>query len=128
MKKLKQLLASAALVIGVGVFTFVPSVGAVNVDPLANTCAGVAAGTSAVCDSADDDVSDVVATVVNVLLFIIGIISVIVIIVGGIMYTVSAGDSGQVTKAKNTILYAVVGLAVAFFAYAIVNWVVLRFI
>ena len=63
-------------------------------------------------------------TVTNVLLFIIGAISVIMIIVGGIRYTVSNGDSSQITNAKNTILYAVVGLIVALLAYAIVNFVV----
>lgn len=62
-------------------------------------------------------------TVVNVLLFIIGAISVIMLIYGGIRYTISAGDSGAVTSAKNTILYAIVGLIVAFLAFAIVNFV-----
>jgi len=61
--------------------------------------------------------------VVNTLLFIVGIISVIMIIVGGIRYTVSAGDGNAVTGAKNTILYAVIGLVVAFASYAIINWV-----
>lgn len=62
-------------------------------------------------------------TVVNVLLFIIGAISVIMLIIGGIRYTISAGDSGNVTAAKNTIMYAIIGLIVAFLAFAIVNWV-----
>ena len=62
-------------------------------------------------------------TVVNVLLFVIGAISVIMLIIGGIRYTVSAGDSGNVTAAKNTIMYAIIGLVVAFLAFAIVNWV-----
>lgn len=62
-------------------------------------------------------------TIVNVLLFIIGAISVIMLIFGGIRYTISGGDSGAVTSAKNTILYAIVGLIVAFLAFAIVNWV-----
>jgi lysylphosphatidylglycerol synthetase-like protein (DUF2156 family) len=63
-------------------------------------------------------------TVVNVLLFIIGAISVIMLIYGGIRYTVSGGDTAAVTAAKNTILYAIVGLIIAFFAYAIVNFVI----
>lgn len=71
----------------------------------------------------DTDLDSVVQTIVNVLLFIIGIISVIMIIIGGIRYAVSGGDSGAVTSAKNTILYAIVGLVIAVFAYAIVNWV-----
>lgn len=62
-------------------------------------------------------------TIVNVLLFIIGAISVIMLIIGGIRYTISNGDTGAVTSAKNTILYAVVGLIIAFLAFAIVNWV-----
>jgi hypothetical protein len=62
-------------------------------------------------------------TIINVLLFIIGAISVIMLIIGGIRYTVSGGDAGNVTAAKNTIMYALIGLVVAFLAFAIVNWV-----
>lgn len=61
--------------------------------------------------------------VVNVLLFIIGAISVIMLIFGGIRYTTSAGNAASVTAAKNTIMYAIIGLVIAFLAYAIVNWV-----
>lgn len=62
--------------------------------------------------------------VVNVLLFIIGAISVIMLIYGGIRYTTSGGNANNVTAAKNTIMYAIIGLIVAIFAFAIVNWVV----
>jgi hypothetical protein len=62
-------------------------------------------------------------TIVNILLFIIGAISVIMLIIGGIRYTVSGGDAAAVTGAKNTILYAIIGLVVAFLAFAVVNWV-----
>ncbi|MCL2445045.1 pilin [Candidatus Saccharibacteria bacterium] len=65
-----------------------------------------------------------VTIIVNVLLFIVGIISVIMLIIGGIKYSTSAGDSGKVTTAKNTIMYAIVGLVVAILAFAIVNFVV----
>lgn len=65
----------------------------------------------------------VIKTVINVMLWIVGILSVIMLIYGGIRYTISGGDSGAVTSAKNTILYAIVGLIVAIFAYALVNWV-----
>ena len=66
--------------------------------------------------------------ITNVLLFIIGAISVIMLIIGGIRYTVSGGDSSAVTSAKNTILYAIVGIVVALLAYAVVNFVVGRFV
>ncbi len=62
-------------------------------------------------------------TVVNILLFIIGALSVVMLIWGGIRYTTSGGSSSAVTSAKNTIMYAIIGLVVAFLAFAIVNWV-----
>ena len=68
-----------------------------------------------------------VGTVVNYLLWFIGILSVIMIIWGGIRYATSAGDSNKVTAAKNTILYAVIGLVIAIFSYAIINWVMSQF-
>lgn len=61
--------------------------------------------------------------VTNVLLFLVGAISVIMLIIGGIRYVISGGDQAQVTAAKNTILYAIVGIVVAFLAYAAVNFV-----
>jgi uncharacterized membrane protein len=65
----------------------------------------------------------VFSTITNVLLFLIGAVSVIMLIIGGIRYTISGGDSSAVTAAKNTILYAIVGIVVALLAYAIVNFV-----
>lgn len=73
-------------------------------------------------------IGDRVSTVVNILLFIIGTVSVIMIILGGLRYVLSNGDSTQITNAKNTILYAVIGLVVALLAYAIVNFVVSQFV
>lgn len=67
-------------------------------------------------------------TITNVLLFIVGAISVIMLIIGGIRYTVSGGDSTAVTSAKNTILYAVIGIIVSLLAYAVVNFVIGSFI
>lgn len=67
-------------------------------------------------------------TITNVLLFIIGAVSVIMLIIGGVRYTVSQGDSAAVTSAKNTILYAIIGLIVAILAYAVVNFVIVQFI
>lgn len=74
-------------------------------------------------ESIDGD-GGVFQTVVNVLLFIVGAISVIMLIFGGIRYTTSGGDQGSVTAAKNTVMYAVIGIVVAILAYAIVNFVI----
>ncbi len=63
-------------------------------------------------------------TIVNIMLFLVGAIAVIMLILGGIRYVVSGGDQNQVTGAKNTILYAVIGIVVAILAYAVVNFVI----
>lgn len=64
--------------------------------------------------------------IVNILLYIIGAIAVIMLIIGGIRYTISGGDSSAVTGAKNTILYAIIGIIVAMLAFVIVNFVIGR--
>jgi len=65
----------------------------------------------------------VITAVTNTLLFIVGALSVIMIIWGGIRYATSGGNASSVTAAKNTILYALVGLIIAFLAFAAINWV-----
>lgn len=67
--------------------------------------------------------SGIFRTVTNILLYLIGAVSVIMLIIGGLRYVVSGGDQSAVTSAKNTILYAIVGIVVAFLAYAAVNFV-----
>ena len=123
MKKMKQIIIALALVVGMGALAAPVSVGAVDVFQPCTT----GGSTGAVCAGKGENAKKIIGTIVNTLLFLVGVTSVIVIIIGGIMYTTSGGDSGGVTKAKNTILYAVVGLVVAFMAFAIVNWVVKAF-
>lgn len=74
-------------------------------------------------DPDDLTISGLISKVTDTLLFIIGAISVVMIIIGGFQYVISGGDSTKVEKAKNTILYAVVGLVVAILAFALVNFV-----
>lgn len=69
---------------------------------------------------------NVIQTIVNILLFIIGLAAVIMIVIGGLRYVLSGGDSNATKGAKDTVLYAVIGLVVAIMAYAIVNFVVGR--
>lgn len=61
--------------------------------------------------------------ITDIMLFIVGAIAVIMLIIGGIRYVVSGGDQTQVTTAKNTVLYAIIGIVVAVLAYAAVNFV-----
>ncbi len=61
--------------------------------------------------------------IIKVALGVLGIVAVIVIIIGGFTYITSNGDAAKLTKARNTILYGVIGLVVALLAFAIVNFV-----
>lgn len=70
---------------------------------------------------------DLLVAGVNLAFYIAGIVAVIVIIVAGISYATSMGDSGRIAKAKNMILYAVIGLVVLIAAFAITNFVMSRF-
>ncbi|MCL2085890.1 pilin, partial [Candidatus Saccharibacteria bacterium] len=64
--------------------------------------------------------------IISVVIFIVGALCVIMLVWGGIQYILSAGDSGKVTSAKNTILYAVIGLIVCIVAYAVVQFVLVN--
>jgi hypothetical protein len=70
----------------------------------------------------------VFAQISSILLFVIGAVAVIMLIIGGLRYVVSGGDASKVQDAKNTILYALVGIVVAILAYAAVNFVIGSFI
>lgn len=62
-------------------------------------------------------------TIINVVLGVLGLAAVVMIIIGGISYTTSQGDAAKASKAKNTILYGIVGLIIALLAFPIVNFV-----
>lgn len=64
-----------------------------------------------------------ITNIINILLFVVGVVAVIGIIIGGIRYTTSNGDASQTKAAKDIILYAVVGLIAALLAWAIVTFV-----
>lgn len=69
------------------------------------------------------DLPTTIKEVISTIFVILGILAVIMIIIGGIRYTTSNGDPGQIKNAKNTIMYAVIGLILAILSYAIVNFV-----
>jgi hypothetical protein len=93
-------------------------------------CGSAEAASSDICTSANKDKlfgpNGVWNKVLNIMTLAIGAVSVIVIIIGGLRYTLSAGDSSAITAAKNTIIYAAVGLVVASLGNAIVNFVLVN--
>lgn len=62
-------------------------------------------------------------TIANVLIFLVGAVAVIMLIIGGFRYVVSQGDAGSVKQAKDTILYAIIGIVVAIIAFAVVTFI-----
>ena len=70
------------------------------------------------------DAENMVGKILQTVFGIIGVIAVIVIIIGGIMYTTSQGDSTKLSTAKNTILYAAIGLIISLLSFAIVTFII----
>jgi hypothetical protein len=95
----------------------------VQADLADEACKG-ATGANATAECEGTGFTDGFKNIVNVVIFMVGAVAVLMIIIGGFRYVVSGGDSAGVEGAKNTILYAVIGVVVAFLAYAIVNFVI----
>jgi len=126
MKKIKTIVAALAVVFGGGLLLAPP---ALALDPFDQACAGKAAD-SVVCKNrgnAEAETQSFIRNILSLLFFVLGVICVIMIIIGGITYATSNGEQNQLTSAKNTVLYAVVGLVVALLAYAIVMFVLTQF-
>ena len=117
--KLKLAVAGLAVVLS-GVALSTPTFAAVT-DYINGSAEQSATGATVASDGTT--LTSTVNVIINIAIGIIGLLAVIMIIVGGFQYTTSAGDSGKVTKAKNSILYGVIGLVIALLAFAIVNFV-----
>lgn len=125
LKKISQgLLLVPALVLGLGFLA--PATAGAVCDPNNLTvsggvdCAGANSGTPTTLFGE----TGIFQKIVNIMLFIVGAVAVIMLIIGGIRYVTSNGAQDQVTAAKNTIMYAIIGIIVAVLAYAIVSFVV----
>ena len=93
-------------------------------------CSGVALEESQTCNQVSagkKDPTEVVKTALNIFSAIIGIIAVVVMMIAGVKYITSQGEAAQVNSAKNTILYAAIGLVVAGLAQIIVRFVLAKF-
>jgi predicted cobalt transporter CbtA len=89
-------------------------------------CGSAAVDEEGANDEAGERVDSIIKTVINIFSIVVGVVSVIMIIIGGLKYITSGGDSGNVTGAKNTILYAIIGLVVVALAQIIVRFVLER--
>jgi hypothetical protein len=127
-KKIALTLQALALAFGFGAATFAfaaPAFAAAGCDVNTLTIesgASCSQGTSAKSNLFGN--GGIFTTVANTLIFLVGAISVIFLIIGGLRYVVSNGDAKAVEGAKNTILYAIVGVVVAVISYALVAFVI----
>jgi hypothetical protein len=151
---IKKILITTTLALGmlfisniVGINYFSDSVSAVpgtttapttSVPPTTGSSSGSGATTAcenlkridpgATCDTdIRTKVSSVRDNVISTIIYIIGVLCVIMIVVGGLMFVLSSGDPGKVKSARDMIIYSAIGLAVAIFAQAIVSFVLSRF-
>lgn len=132
MNKIKLLLTS----VFAAAFMLVPAVAfAAETGTTPNINGGLCAGANgtvnpnaANCDvnsvEATNNVQNLVTKVLNIFSWVVGVVSVIMIIFGGFKYITSGGDANGVTGAKNTILYAIVGLVIVALAQVIVRFVI----
>lgn len=103
-----------------------PSYAAIN--PLDTACSGDISGSQVCKDRASKlfGPGSAWTNIVNTMIFVVGAAATIMIVVGGLRYTLSNGEQGSIKSAKDTILYAVIGIIIAVSAYAIVNFVLSR--
>ncbi len=120
-------MAAAALIVPLAVPA---SVYAASIDQ--SVCGGtnlsLTEGGNCVNPEAETKVNSTITLALNIFSAVVGIIAVVMIILGGVKYITSQGESANVTSAKNTILYALVGLVVVALSQVIVRFVLNRFI
>ena len=76
------------------------------------------------CSTTEDGLPNAVVNIINWVIGAGGLVAVIYVVIGGIGYVTANGDASKLAKAKNTILYALIGLVVTALAFAIVNFAI----
>lgn len=124
---MKRLLFTAFAILSLGIIgaLSIPDVSPVLADAKADVCQGLqSTGGGAGCaQPSGPTVDSVITAVINILSWVVGIISVIMIIMGGFKYVTSGGDSSNVQSAKNTIIYALVGIVIVALSQTLVKFV-----
>lgn len=134
MNKIKQILSSAAIFTALMLTPLALLGGITHAQTGYNiggaACSGAEGGAvnaSGDCDQGNENtLPEIIAFIINIFSWIIGAVSVIMIIYGGFRYITSGGNDTGVKDAKNTILYAIIGLVIVALAQIIVNFVLSR--
>jgi hypothetical protein len=123
--KVKTMIVTMFAIVAAFVPVLVPTV-ALAADAKQSICEGVGiAGGGSGCTnpSGGPTVESAISAAINLISIVVGVIAVIMIIIGGLKYILSSGDSNNINSAKNTILYAIIGLVIVAFAQVIVRYV-----
>jgi cytochrome bd-type quinol oxidase subunit 2 len=125
-QKLKTSLLALAMVLAIGAPAMVSSA-AYAADIQGGLCKGaelqISDSGSSCPTTGTNNLNSLLTKVINIFSAIVGVIAVIMIIVGGLRYITSGGDSNKVSAAKNTIIYAIIGLVIVALAQLIVRFV-----
>ena len=89
-------------------------------------CTGIGAVGGDCSGNSGATLGKIISDIVQILLILIGAVAIIMIIIGGFKYVTSGGDPNNTNSAKNTIMYALIGLLIAAFAEVIVHFVLSR--
>jgi hypothetical protein len=120
---MKRVLLTLLLIIGLATSFVVVQDHTVFADARAEVCAGINAASGGKDCGDTAGVNKLVGTIVDILSWIVGVLAVIMVIFAGFQYVSSGGDAGKVSNAKNTLIYAIIGLVVVAFAQTIVKFV-----
>ena len=132
-KKIKNLMVVIAAMFALSAPALVPV--AAHAAPADNAindglCEGLNTATGGTTDSCTDapdegtgSLQGIIKTIINIFSLVVGFVSVIMIILGGFKYITSGGESSNVSGAKNTIMYAIIGLIIVALAQVIVRFV-----
>ncbi len=130
---LQKILLTISLVVATAVPALVPAAVFAAEGIKDNLCAGANLDVTTSCSTggitdfeAQAKINTIIRNIINLFSLLVGVVSVIMIILGGFKYITSGGDSGNVGSAKNTIIYAIVGIVIVAFAQLIVRFVLTK--
>lgn len=130
-KGLLKIVAGSLLIMGVVLgMSFMSLEGAGAQSPQASACEGSGGvWANGACTTPNDNrtVTGTISQVANIMIFVIGAVAVLMIIIGGLRYVLAQGDSSATKSAKDTILFAIIGLVISIAAYGLVNFVTSQF-
>lgn len=119
-KFIKTVVLALIAIVGISVSINIPTFA----DDVCQSSASQTVKNAAGCNGGGDKLPIVVKNILIAIIGVSGLIAVIFIIIGGVQYMSSSGDPAKTKKAKDTILYACIGLAICALSFAIVNFTI----